>query len=126
MSERTIYTTAQVRADDIRHGDVIRVNGNWVFVYERYDWNTADATVIREEVSHLPNGEDLVKQIIDVVNVTSEAVSYESTFVAVRYLSAAITGFGSCADPSDPRMCVTAYSMYDLVTVQVPERKASA
>jgi hypothetical protein len=117
--DRTTYTTALIRADDLSSGDIAQIGGEWVWVRDTFIDITDE---IREEYAHLP---DQLRNITAIVS--KDGGMDDPVFVAVMYLHTPInhTRAHYAYSADEPEFRISALSMYDLVKIQVPVPKES-
>lgn len=118
MIDRSTVTTTWVRAEDLKHGDIAKIDGTWSFVREMYHSANLDVAVDDHGADS-----DMYRKIEHVVDMAS--AQGDTPYVAVCYLYTRVghaPGPGYRYSPHDPSYQIAAYSQYELIEIQKEEK----
>lgn len=108
------YTTAQVRAPHVE-GQVAKINGTWSFVSGVYSTDDLDDLAGEMDAAS-------VEKVTDIIR-TGMSDGFTPMYVAVAYLYTHVQSYPGPdfrRDPSIPKWAIAAYSVYELIEIQVP------
>lgn len=111
--KRAAYTTELIRADDLTHGDVFRLDGTWFWVGGVWSWSDLEAAA-----DEFGADSSEYRDIAAIVNQVPE--NGDGVYVAVRYLHTAVshTRMVSRYNADPPGFKIAAYSQYELIEIQ--------